>query len=198
MAAERQVRFDPLLDCGQAELVEAGDVGVVPGVDRSAPEADRIVERRCCRRCVPRGKPAPPLRDQALEAQRVELVRLDRDPVAALLPADPRRPVRNRLPQLRYIDLQRLPRALRRPLTPDGIDETVDRHVPVRREQQPSQERPLLRAAERAPALHLEWPQDSEERPHTGLACGGFLSVRRAFHLLGACRAGAAALPSAP
>src|SRR5262249_53884629 len=69
------------------------------------------------------------------------------------------------LAQLRDVDVERLRAARRLPLPPESVEQPLHRDDPVRVQKQEREQRALLGAAEREPALavvDLEWPEDPE------------------------------------
>jgi hypothetical protein len=168
VASQREQRLDAVVDRGEPQLLQACDLRIFCAValHPPPPQSERLLEPLGRSPWVAGGEQRAPSGDEPLEAQRIEFVLFDRDPVAALLPGDPPRTARDRLAQVGHVHLQRLPGPLRGPLAPHRVDETVDRHDRVRRQQQAAQKRALLRAAERPTALHLERAQDPKERPH--------------------------------
>ena len=81
VAAESQIRLEPLLDCAEAQLVQPADlalservVGEV-GEGRPTPEGERFSERRGRVLGAAGGQLAPSLLDEAPEAVDVQLVR---------------------------------------------------------------------------------------------------------------------------
>ena len=135
VAAESQIRLEPLLDCAEAQLVQPADlalservVGEV-GEGRPAPEGERFSERRGRVLGVAGGQLSPSLLDEAPEPVDVQLVRPHLEHVTAgMRTQDPgtrlgRRIPRvglERLPQTRDIDLDVLHGIRRRPFVPDG------------------------------------------------------------------------------
>ena len=87
------------------------------------------------------------LREQPLEARRVELVGLEPDPVAAAVSLDPVRA--ERAPQPVHVHLQRPVSRLRRLLAPERLGEVPVRHDLAAVQEQLGQQRPLLRRPER-------------------------------------------------
>jgi hypothetical protein len=95
VATELEVGLDSLLQGGELELVEPSDLGASKGVvgevhERgAAPESERPPEllRRALR--LSPGKTAAGVVDQALEAVRVELARIDPQEVAGAVGLEP-------------------------------------------------------------------------------------------------------------
>ena len=152
---ERQLPLDPLLDAGEAKLLEPCDLrGGEPvrgevGEGRAAPQRKRLVE--------------PPRRAQALELGEVELVVLDCDQVPGRLPLQAL--VTDRLAQLGHVDVQRFVDRLGWVVLPEQVDQPVAGHDAVALEQQRGEQRTLLGPAqvERSPIrADLEGTQDAE------------------------------------
>jgi len=176
VTAEGEIGLEPFFRCRQPELLQphllaVSEVGAV---------------EICQRRPAPKGKPFPELLGRALgisggerrsaraneplEAEEVELVRIDVDHVAGR-PRDEQRTAFGAsgrfedLAQLRDMDLQGGRRGLRRPIAPEPLDETVARDDFVRVQEKHAQQRALLRAAEpKRPAVGfgLEGPKYAE------------------------------------
>jgi hypothetical protein len=87
------------------------------------------------------------LGDQPLEAKQVDLIRVDPDQVSRLLRQDQTSHA-VQLPQLRDVVLKRVRRGRRRPRRPQRIDQAVDRHSTVWREQESPEQCTLLGTAE--------------------------------------------------
>ena len=164
VAAECQVGVHAPLQSGQPDLLEAADLRLRKrlvlqvGQRQPAPQAKRVPEES--RSALGRG--AFRRLDQLLEAQQVELIRRDSHDVARLTGLDHVGPPEH-LAKLCHVVLQRVLDLARRTLTPEGVDQTVDRHHPVRTRQQKRQERPLQRSAELDDLPvpdHLERPKD--------------------------------------
>jgi hypothetical protein len=105
----------------------------------------------------------PPLSTQRLELNRVDLPGRGHQPVGPPLRHD--HTGAQRLPQLRDIHLNRLGRGPRGPLTPQLIDQAVNRDHLATVQHQDSQQGPLLRRAERqrlAVPRHLQRPKYPE------------------------------------
>src|SRR5262245_16732982 len=149
----REVALDPLLQTGQAQLLQSRDLGL----------GERLVQEVRERRTTPEGEPLgePSLLLQSLETLEVELALLDVDEVAGLPRHDPL--PTQRLAQLGDVYLQRLPRRLRRALRPQRVDQAIPGNDPVRAQQQHAEERPVLCAThvDRAPVLeHFQRPEN--------------------------------------
>src|SRR6266542_108493 len=109
MALPDKIDLDSLLQRGQVQLLQAGDLGLGEalvaevGERRTAPERERLLQ--------------VPLFDQSLEALQVELARLDAQQVARSLGQQPL--LTEHLPQLRDVDLQGLLGRVRGLLLPE-------------------------------------------------------------------------------
>ena len=146
VATQREVRLDPLLEGGDAELFEALDrrprerlVRQV-GERGAAPEAERLPQelRRLFRViCVER------LRGQPLEHDQVELLRHEADRVARRARLD-WRGGSERLPQVRDLALHLLESRHRSGTRVEIIGEPVYRDDSVRIQKQERERRPLL------------------------------------------------------
>jgi hypothetical protein len=96
VAAERQLRLDPVLDGADAQLLQAdrlrpGEGQVLEvGERRPAPQVERLAQQPGGARCLAGGEGATPLRGEPLEPARVDLVGLDRQPVAGRVRLDRR------------------------------------------------------------------------------------------------------------
>ena len=96
-------------------------------------------------------------------AARIEPLRLDVQPVAAGCGRDRIAPARERLAQLRQVDVDRLARGRRRRLPPQVVDQALARDELVRVQEQDSRGRvaPSASRARPVPVLdHLERPED--------------------------------------
>ena len=126
---ERQVGLDPPLERGEAQLLEAralvpcerlrelGQRGPAPERERVAQQLARLLGHRpCASACASVG-------DRALEAGEVELVVADLEQVAGSTRVEPR--LRQRLAQLRDVDLHHLLRRVRHVLAPEGVDDAA-------------------------------------------------------------------------
>ena len=171
--AERELRLDPLLDGLDAQLLEPGALGGGERIVRelgqrgSAPELERLAERR--RRCrgVAVGEQPAPLPEEPLEPQRVDLAGVDFEHVAGWSSRQRgRAPGRGeRLAQLRDPDAQRRASARRRLAAPDLVEQAVLGDDLAGAEQQAGEQRALPRPTERKPAspvVDLQWSENAE------------------------------------
>ena len=95
------------------------------------------------------------LGDQPLEAEQVELIRVDPDQVSRLL-RDDHPAVAEQLAQLRDVELKRVCRGGRRAGRPQHVDQAIDRHSPVGRQEERREQRALLGPAERDRAAAVD------------------------------------------
>ena len=157
VAAEREVGLDPLLECGQAQLLEARDLSLREGLGRevrkgrSAPKGEGGPQRLCCAFGLAPGKERSTLAEQALETAEVELLGLERQPVP--VPTRLETPVEKRLAELRDVDMDAVEGARGRVILPERVDHPVRRDDLAGAQKQERQQRPLLARAdlERAP-----------------------------------------------
>ena len=138
MAAKRQLGLVQVLDRGQPLIVQAA--GLAPderlmrevGKWCAAPQRERLLQRRGGALRVASSELAPALGEKPLEPVRVEPVGIEPQLVAVLAGNDHRvravaaaRP--ERLSQARDVDLHGLRRGCRRIVSPQLIDEPLDR-----------------------------------------------------------------------
>ena len=144
VSAEREIGVDPVLEGGDMQLVQAPDLVLGEALvgeirqGKAAPELERLPEVAGRRLRLARGERRAAVREAALEAVAVELVRLEPQGVAV---SD--RPQRlgaagELLAQGGDAVLQHLVRRLRRRLAPQGVDDHVPRQrlVPVQQQEQ--------------------------------------------------------------
>ncbi len=163
-----EVGVDAILDRGQPELLEAAELGererLVPELRqrRTAPQRERLAERRRGIVRVPLGELAPSLGRAALEHEQVELVRGD---VQLVRPRPGLERLAEGLSELGDVRLEYLRHGLGRALAPEGVDQLAGRNCLTRVQEQHSEERPRLPSLERdrPPVLgDLERPEDPE------------------------------------
>jgi hypothetical protein len=139
MLAGGQRDIDALLDRVGVRLLEPLRLGgqrgdeLEPGQGRAAPHLQRPVEVAGCH--------------QAGELERVDLLVPGDQPVAARRALQSVTPQRG--PQPRHVDLHRLPRAGRRVVAPQLVDQSADRHHMVRLDREHAEQRLRLSTAER-------------------------------------------------
>ena len=168
VAAERELGVDPVLEADPGPLLQvrglrAGERLGELGQRHAAPQLQRRAQPRRRRRRVAGVQRGPAGVAQALEAHQVDGLRVDLQRVARRVRAQD--PVRQRLAELRDVDVDHLHRGVRDVLAPQVVHEPVDGHRPVGLQQQPGEQRPRLAPAEAQRLLavqHLQWPQDPE------------------------------------
>ena len=146
MAAERELRIDPVLDGDEPQLVEVRGRGrgerLRELTERGpAPERARRREALGRRDGVAVGQRLAALLAQPLEPQQVDGLRRDLEPVARRTRLQ--RPARQDLAELRDVDVHHLHRRGGHAVAPQRVDERIDRHGPVRLEQQAGEQRAL-------------------------------------------------------
>lgn len=155
LPAAGEVGLEPVLGGGQSEPVETDTgrlgerrVGGV-GQGRTSPERLRLVEYG--RRLLgPTGRERrPAVGGEPLEPVHVHLVRVDEQPVTRRMGLDLDRTVRRQRPsQPRHERLQCVHRPARRLVTPEPVDQRLDRDHRVGLEGQPDQECAQPRSAD--------------------------------------------------
>ena len=163
MTAEREIGVDPVLERGETKVFEmrgSRGCGLTREVRerRAAPQAERLGQPlgRDLGLAATRGV------DEVLEAVEVALAVRDPQQVARRLSHEP---VAELTTEPGEVVLQRRERRGRRLVTPDPVDEALDREDAVRLEQEERQHRAPLDAAECEDALavtNLERSEDSE------------------------------------
>jgi hypothetical protein len=175
VASQRELGLDAFLDRGEAKLLEPPHVGLGPRLvgevrqRRAPPERQGLAQLGD--RPFPRtaGARLLALFHQVLEAEDVELLRLDPQGVAGRTgDQDARRgsagPLRlQRLAKLGHVHLQGVARGFGGGFRPQEIDQAVAGHDLVVVEQQQRQQRPLLGRAE----------------GHVAVACDGFQGAEK-------------------
>ena len=154
--SELQVRFAPLLERREAQILQTRGLGPRESVigevrkGRPAPERESLPQRL-----------GAALRDQLLETLQIELSLRDAEHVTAPLRRDPLTP--KRLAQPGHVNLESLLRRVRRRLLPERIDQTIGRDDLVGIQQEHGKERARLpNDLQRQPVLeYLEWAEDS-------------------------------------
>src|SRR5581483_6748133 len=165
VAAERELRLGALLHERQPQLAQARDLRLRERLVRelrerlAAPDRERLAEEpRPARRIAGTG-----LVDEPADEGEVELPGLEAEDVSRRPPLD--RIGAERLAELRDEVLQRRRRGRRRLARPERVDQPVGRDDPAGVEEEQSEQRPLLRSAERkraSPGDHLERAEDPE------------------------------------
>ena len=177
-SAQLEVGVDAALECDEPELLEPLALGRHERSAFEAGECNTAAERERCMqlRRGDAGRLAARVVHERLEELEIELVPVDLEPVAralcddAIVPED--------LPQAVHRDLQRVRRRRRGAVAPERVDHAVARDDLVRAQQQQSEQRTLLPAAERerlSLGRHLERPENPElESPiHAAYDCPG-------------------------
>ena len=177
--AQRQVSLDPGLGRGQPQLLQPGGlrpgervVGQV-GQHPAAPQAQRLPQRPGGFRVPARLQRGSPRREAVLEPRRVKPLTVHPQQVPAVpghqdLARRAPGPGRlQRLAQVRDVDLHGRDPPLGWVPAPDVLGQPVQRHDPVRLQQQQREHRPLPRAAQRHQASapgDLQRSQNAEVR----------------------------------
>ena len=176
--AERELGLDPVLERGQAQLLEPHDFGFGKRLERQIRQRPAPPERECGGeplsgiRCVAVGERGTPLVDQALEAHEVDALEFALKLVSGRARDD--HSLTERLAEVRDVDLERVCGARRRGLAPDALDQRVRRDRLVRAEQEHREHRSLLCATEIDALLaapSLERPE--EAKLHLRQSLGG-------------------------
>ena len=151
--SEREIGVDPQLERIQTERAEPFGLARGNGLARevgercTAPEPEGRVERvRGLARPAVAERPAR-AGDELLEPRRVQLVRLDREPVAGSSSLEPL--ASDRVAEPVDVNLERLHGGTRRLLAPDVVDQALARDRLVRVGEEDDQYRALLRRSER-------------------------------------------------
>ena len=161
--AHPEIGLDPLLERQQPQRLQPRDLGLRPALildvrERAAPpERQRTAQRQ---RRLPRLLAARVLQ-QPLEIGSVRLHRAEQ--IAGAARDDRLR--RQRPPQFRYVSLEHLRRAPRRPFPPQPIDQAVLRDDLAGVQKKEHEQRPLPAGAERelAPVLPtLDRPENTD------------------------------------
>src|SRR5262245_25052630 len=189
MPSEREVGVDPVLECGQPDLLESEgfDLGYVDR--RPMPELECAAQRlRRAGRIADRERGAAGLRE-ALELEDVDSARVDGEPIAAggcLEEA-----VREQLSELGDVDLERVPGGVGRLLAPERVDQLVAGDDLARAEEEGREQGAALLAADldrRTLDRGRQRPQQPEMRLHCGVLprfqAGFSVPSARSFSLL--------------
>ena len=169
--AAGEVDVDAGFEGEQAQLLEAGDLGLRKGLvaevgqGGAAPEPECLAQLPARRGRVAGGDCLPRAGDEVLEAVAVQLARLDPQEVARGASHERflRRP--ESPPQPGDVPLERSPRGRRRLPVPELVHQPVGRDDLVRLQEEEGEDGALPRSAEgdrAALAAGLERPQDSE------------------------------------
>ena len=168
MAAERQIGVDSILERGQPELIQPGDLALCEplavkiGQRFSAPERKRLAQARR----PPDGIVAGPcLGDQRLKAGKVDIARRDVQQIAGRARPDPIGA--EQFAQVGDVAMQRGLRGPWRLLSPQRLDQLGARHQLAAAQEQQRQQRPLLGARRRHIGVTFENPQRTKQlKPH--------------------------------
>jgi len=157
VAAERQIGVDPHLQGAELELFQPPDLDLGEGLvaevgqRRSPPQSERLPQRRIRVIGVVARERAPSLLQETLEAIYVHLTGRDLEDVTVRARVDDvfsrlayPRSCFECLAQARDMHLNVLDRARGRPLTPQGVDQPIDRDDLVRVQEQHRQDKALL------------------------------------------------------
>ncbi len=166
VASEHELRLDPQLDGAETQLLEtprlelererAGHVCIRV----AAPQRERRTESLSGLGGSGLHEPAC-LLDRPLELDRVDVLRLGDESIAAVVADDD---VADRGPEVRDVRLQRRARAGGRLVAPDAVDQGLDRDRLSDLRGQQCEDRALLRAAQAnvdAVAQDFEGPEDA-------------------------------------
>jgi hypothetical protein len=153
VAACGEVGVDRFLRGPDAQFLEAADLGrgerFVDDVSQrvTAPQRKRLARAR--------------LLEQALEANRVDIILGNLQLIAAPASHDPSGVAPEQRSQVRDVELHHLRRTRRRLLSPQALDQVVHRHRTAGVERQHCEDGPLLAGAQ----LHGPIPEANLERP---------------------------------
>ena len=170
VAAERQVRIDPIFERSQALLLELGRGSgterraVELGQRRAAPERERLVQRLGSSSRFGR---VACLCTECRERLQVERARLELEYVPRRTRSQRCTVFPERLAQAGDVHLQRRARRLRRRVAPQLIDQSLARHDAVCLQQEQGEHRPLLARPQVEPdpaALCLERPEQPKAK----------------------------------
>ena len=168
--AEREPDCDPLLECNHPQLVQPAllDSGVTLEIEvgqrRSPPQAEGDFEVAERVRVLAGGLGSAPPVEQSLEGRRIERVRAELEGVTGCPGRDHGR-LSERPAHARHVHLNKVACAGWRRLSPQTVDESLDRHGLARTQEQDG-EKCALTATSDPQALavdrHGEWPEDRE------------------------------------
>jgi hypothetical protein len=169
--SEHELGFDPRLERHQPQLLEPRDLGLRERLvgdvveRRTAPERQGVAGRAQRLLRVAGLEQALGLRQPVLEALDVDVAVVDGEDVAAPTRYQQVAVRRQRLAQLRDIDLDALGGGRRRVLAPELIDQPFRRYDLVAVDQQVDEERRALAGADVSNAVigeHFEWAKQAE------------------------------------
>ena len=185
MAAEREVRLDPLLQRDEPELVEPGDLGLGEGLveevreRRPSPERECLAERTLGRTRIAARERRATLGREADEPMDVHALGLELEDIARSARHDGFRA--ERLAKLGHVDLDGVRGGLGRVARPEALDELVDRDDPSGLEREHGEERAGLLPAERdwvSVLQRLQRPEEPELELRVPGPAGGAHSSR--------------------
>ena len=171
MPAAGEIGIDPVLERREPQLLEPNDLRLgerLPGEvgERGpAPEGERRAQGLAGRRRVTHRERRSPFPAEPDELEQVDSRRIDHEPVTGRRRLEGA--VRQELPQLRDVDLDRVPGCVRGLLAPERIDQAIAGDDLVRLQQESGQQRPALLAAERdrlTVEVHRERTEELELR----------------------------------
>jgi hypothetical protein len=176
VAAALKVGVDAVLEARDPQLLEMVALGRRErlrelGQRRSAPDRERLAQARGRLLRLPRLERDAPLAPQPVEPHAVDRLRIDLHEVAGR--SRDEHAARQRLAQLRDVDVDHLHRAAGHGRAPQVVHQPIDRHRPVGVEQQPRQQGPLPQRADvhrHAAFDHLERPEETELHPRPTLS----------------------------
>ena len=165
VAAELDLRLDPVLERGQPELVEAGDLALEERLEREVGERGPAPEReRVAQGCGALGRrQGPRVVHQALEPAGVDRAGVDAQQVAGRAGLD--HFLAERVPEPRDGVLHDRVGRRRRVRAPEVVDQRVHRDDRPRVQQEVGEHRALSRATKRRTRTRrarLEWSEQEE------------------------------------
>jgi hypothetical protein len=171
--AESELRIDPVLGGGEAQLLEPLDVDACERLELQvgqrppAPQPLRLAQGSRGQVVVTRLFRPPSFFHELLEAPQIELTGRDTQDVSRRS-RDERRAVRAEcLPKPRNVHLHRVARRRRRVVGPQLLDEAIARHDPIRAQQQHREERALPRTTQReALPVRADFERTKDSKVH--------------------------------
>ena len=174
VASEGEIRVDPLLQRTQALLLEACDLGGAGAEERcvgehlAAPEPERFPRELGSQAMMTIVRRGAGCRKEARRLEHVEESAAELESVAGAAPSDGRLMRLEKRAKTGDVTLDRVSGGSGRVLTPDVVDQPLDRNDFVRMQEQHGEHDALLRASERhrdPVDADLEWPEDEEPEP---------------------------------
>ena len=141
VAAQRESRLSAPLECAEAELLEALDLGVRPGEERrvderwASPASERLVGELGCAHGVALLGRAVCVGEQRLEPADVQVGVYEVEAVARAAAKEPGSVWFEERPEPGHVRFQGVGGGGRRVLAPDFVDQAFDRHDLVRAEE---------------------------------------------------------------